>query len=137
MENNALETLIDLIDKKNFEDTVDVSIEISLFEYGIIRKKSDGFTLLCTADSTRPFSFGVTTIQDDDIRNAIQEMEEGFYSYIDTNKDEYIQLFNEAVKNNKNLTSFIQDIRQYDDRLTYDICLHHTADEMINILNHN
>lgn len=134
--NEGIEKLIELLEEKNFIGT-DISLEESLLYYGMVVRKIDGFTILCTADNDRTYLFGVTTISTNDIKNAIEEMEEGFYNFIGIPKEQYINDLKIDIKNNNDLAVFIQDIRQYNDRLTYDIYYTLTADELINILNHN
>lgn len=131
-----IEKLISLLGSKGFEG-IDASIEESLLGYSIVRRELDGRTIICFTNESGLYSFGITTIQINDIRDAIKEMSNGFYSFIGSNPLTYIQKFELDVEQKNNLTMYIYDIKNYDDRLTYDICCMMTTDEIINILNHN
>ena len=62
-------------------------------------------------------------------------MKNGFFEWIGSTADEYINQFNNDVKSN--LVRYIYDIRVYEDRLTHDVYLTLTADEIISILTSN
>jgi len=132
--NKSEERLIELLEEKNFKG-MDASIEESLFCYGIVRREKDGFTILCIGDESAPYKFGVTTIEVNDIKEAIKEMKNGFFEWVGSTADEYINQFNNDVKSN--LVRYIYDIRVYEDRLTHDVYLTLTADEIISILTSN
>jgi hypothetical protein len=101
-------------DYDEYEDRVDVTIEISLIEYGIIRNPEDGDTLFYK-DNPEPndddriqlYRCDVTL---DEVKEYLEDhATDGFFSFIGSNREEEI---NEL--DNDCLAHIIHSINQYD-----------------------
>jgi len=101
------EELIEILEKKDFIG-VDASLEISLFEYGIVYRKKDGLSIRYQNDV-----YDYNFIENEELLEIINDIEQGFFDWLGIEKEEYIQWFNTC--NNK--SHCIRDIFQYCDRL--------------------
>ena len=104
----------------NYTDMPDVSFDISLFEYGIIRNPKTKNTIFCLTanykDSGYKFEeheFVNYEITLQEVIEDLNDMPEGFFSFIGSN-------LNMELENleNDNLSNIIQSINQYDGRYT-------------------
>lgn len=98
--------------KKGFTDGIDGSPEITLYEYGIIRRPSDGLTIFgfpSDDDHIDDYDkFDCTNISLEDVKEALEDTSDGFWSSIGNNKDEYINNLN-----NNYLSDAIFSLNQY------------------------
>lgn len=130
------ERLIELLEEKNFKG-IDASIEESLFCYGLLWSKEDGFTIICSGNKEPPYSYGVTTIKPCQILEAIEEQKEGFFKFLEIEKNEYIENLKDDIKENRNLSHYIYSVRQYNDLLTDDIYYTMPIDYILKIIENN
>lgn len=120
-EDNSLEGIIDAqlkadgLSKTDFTDKVDVNFYISLLEYGVVRNPQDGMTLLGSKvgedefGNPRFINYDYNYISVDDVKEALSDIEEGFWSYIGEENPE--QVLN--TLDNNNLSYWIMSINQY------------------------
>jgi len=108
---------------------IDASIEESLLCYGIVRK--DETVILYNED----LGYNHIDISIDDIKDALSNMDDEFYDYIDTKKEEYNKLF----ENEHGINNIIFDIKNYKDLLTETLYYKKwlNMDEIIEFLNNN
>jgi hypothetical protein len=105
--------LVGLLESAGFTGT-DESITESLLTYGLVYRESDGLTLLCTnpdckdeVEDLDDILFQFESISRDDIQNAIDEQENGFFDCLGTPKEEY-------TLDSIPLVRAISDILQYE-----------------------
>jgi len=97
-----------------YTDTMDVNFNISLHEYGIVRNPTTGDTVFCLNPSDnyemdeQEYNYNSNTISFDDVKDAINEASDGYFSYIGCEKHEAIERLN-----NNFLTSDIFSLNQY------------------------
>jgi hypothetical protein len=108
-----VEEFIEENDLSDFHDRCDVSIEIALGEYGFIRNPSnDEVYYLYTwygGENGREYFIKKTTITLEEVREYLEESDEGFFDYIGQTKEDCL---NEL--HNNYLSNFIQPGNQYD-----------------------
>lgn len=80
--------------EEDYTDRVDANFDISLFEYGIVRNPKDNSVIFGESPNGdtglyEDYSFG--TISYEDVKDAIEEMEDGFFEFIDTPKEELLK----------------------------------------------
>ena len=97
--------LLDQLEEKGYKDRVDVSMDISLFEYGIIRNPKTE-RVIYYHDSVKRYDW--TSISVSDVKEALEEVGEGFYSFIGSNKEDEMKNLD-----NDNLTTIIMSLNQY------------------------
>jgi len=111
------EEKMDLVTKHlaehGFTDGVDASIDISLFEYGLLRKPDDGTTIFYGGDiydaDGPPDQFAFSTLTFDDVYETVRDdMEIGFFDMIGITKKELL-----GNLDNDSLALTIQDINSY------------------------
>jgi hypothetical protein len=111
--------IIEWLNNNGFTDRVDIDAEISLFEYGIIRNPSTGRTIFALTDGIQVIGIDWSDISIEDVREALEEIESGFYDFIGSTKEEVLKNLN-----NDYLTNEINTIRGYGshwDYLDYDL----------------
>lgn len=120
-EDNSLEGIIDAqlkadgLSKTDFTDKVDVNFYISLLEYGVVRNPQDGMTLLGSKvgedefGNPRFINYDYNYISVDDVKEALSDIAEGFWSFIGEENPE--QVLN--TLDNNNLSYWIMSINQY------------------------
>lgn len=108
---------------------IDASIEESLLYYGMVRK--DETVILYNED----LGYNHTDISIDDIKEALSNMDNEFYDYIDSCKEEYNKLF----ESEHGINNIIFDIRSYKDLLTETLYFKQwlNIDEIIQFLENN
>jgi hypothetical protein len=96
-------------------DRVDVTLEISLNEYGLVRNPNDNDTIFClnpTDDYMHPpeheYEYRHVDISLDDVREALEEASEGFFSFIGSSRSNEI-----STLNNESLTHHIMSLNMY------------------------
>lgn len=91
-----LNHLIELLETLSFIGT-DASLEESLTEYSIVYREPDGYTILYSnvnySDDTADMMFCTLFITRSDVLESLQDIKEGFYSFIGTDRKEYIEGF--------------------------------------------
>ena len=102
---------------------IDASIEESLFRYNTLYNPNTNDAILHLSDDV----FNMSFIDKDDVVDAINSMEDGFFSFIGTKKANYIQY---AV-DSSNLATFIQDINQYSGLFRIDRSFDLSIDDLI------
>jgi len=106
---------------------IDINIEKSLYCYGMVRKDD----IVIVYNEEKDFNYKDITIND--VKDALEEMDDHFYDYLGTTKDEYNNTYY------KNITHIIYDIINYKNYLTEDLYYKrwYTIDEMIQFINNN
>ena len=101
----------------NYTDTVDVSIEISLFEYGIIRDPITTECLFCNPvddwnmeDDDNSIHLIRNDVSIQDVKDyLIEDASKGFFTYIGSDLETELERLD-----NSYLAHIIQSINQYD-----------------------
>jgi hypothetical protein len=101
-----------------YTDRVDVNWEISLYEYGLIRNPRTNKTIYCLNTYDLDASWGKdlktephlvsTFISLQDVKEALENLDNGFFSFIGETKENVISNIT-----NEYLTSYIQSIDAY------------------------
>ena len=123
--NETQEKIIKELEKNGYTDGVDISIEISFFEYGIIRNPKTNKVLYrslrpyCLTDGVDIFGYDWTNVEINDVIEALEEIENGFYDYIGSDKETELKHLD-----NEDLSYIISSINNYNgyfnDSLYYD-----------------
>ena len=108
-------TYFQKFDLNSYDDRVDVSPEISLFEYHVIRQSKTGKTLLWhpTLENKKVEKSGyvsITYISLKDVIFAINSIDIGYFEFIGGNKSLVLK---ELSENAHHLSNFIQSINQW------------------------
>lgn len=100
------------INDTEYTDRVDVSFEISLGDYGIVRNpKTDEVIYGSAANDEGGYgAFDTTYISLEDVREVLEDIEDGFFDYIDSNRETELNNLD-----NNNLASIIYSINSYGD----------------------
>jgi len=100
----------------NYTDRVDVTIEISLFEYGILRDPKDDACIFCNflcneePDDDHEIQLNHTWVSLTDVRDyLIDESSKGFFDYIGSDLETELDNLD-----NDNLAFIINSINSYD-----------------------
>lgn len=122
MEESKQMELAQKLQKAGFSDAVDVSPEISLFEYGIIRNPKTEETILTYPsyvweEMEKEIMFDSFTISLEEVKETLEEMEKGFFDFIGSYKEREIKNLN-----NEYLTNMIQSIRDYNGTFPFSPC---------------
>jgi len=127
--------LIGLLEKLGYCG-IDASIEESLYFYGMVIKYDIDErylnTIICNQDENN-FLFDFTDISKDDVREAIDDMKDGFFSYVGLSKEEYIKQFN----SHDSYIIFAYDIQQYNGYIFDECCCYYqelTEKEIVKVL---
>ena len=109
METNR-ERLLELLEAKGYTDTVDASLEISLYEYGIARNPKTGDVVYCQnpenwGDDKIPPSFDWTSARVKEVKEEVKQLRDGFFEFVGTPKKEYLKWIRNA-----NLSNVLQDV---------------------------
>ena len=102
--------------EKQLTDRVDVTFEISLYEYGIARDPSDGYVVYTypkqetslDSDDPKDFHWDYTIVSLEDVIEALLEIEDGYFDFVGMTKVEIL-----ASLDNKFLAHEISSINQY------------------------
>lgn len=100
------------INDKHYNDRVDVTFDISLYEYGIVRNSNTDKTIigLNVDDIGNYTDFNWTYITLEEVREHLKEIDDNYFSYIGVdNKNLHI-----LNLDNANLAHEIHSINQYD-----------------------
>ena len=102
-------------DLNSYDDRMDTSPEISLFEYHIIRQSKTGKTLFWhpTLENEKIEKSGYTSISyvhKQDIKDALDKISEEFYNFIGSNEDKIIT---EIENYPEKLANIIHSINQW------------------------
>ena len=102
-------------DLNSFDDRIDSSPEISLFEYGILRQSKTGKTLLWnkTLENEKVEKSGyvsITHITLGDVISALKGMDIAFFKFIDSTHEKEIKKLEES---SFNLSYIIYSINQW------------------------
>jgi len=95
---------------ESFTDRSDANAEVSLFEQGMIRNPKTGLTLLCLPnwDNDDNSSINYTYIELTDVKEELEEIEEGFFEFIGSTRQEEIDRLS-----NDYLVSIAESINAY------------------------
>jgi len=98
---------------KAYTDRVDVTLDISLHEYGIVRNPKTNRTIFCTNPSDDPFNkvpyeYLIDFIDMDTVIEALQEVEQGCFDFIGSDRQAEIDQLD-----NNYLTHHIMSLNQY------------------------
>jgi len=99
------------VNEKYYNDTVDMSFDISLYEYGIVRSAKTNKTIIGINgnDYGEYIDFNWTYITLQDVKEVLKDIEDSFFSFTGIeNKEEYINNLD-----NENLAHDIRSINQY------------------------
>lgn len=98
------------LNEEEYTDRVDVDFDISLYEYGVVRNPQNDQTLIGIKPSNDGLytDYAVTYISLDDIKEVIENMEDGFFNYIDQPKEEILEILN-----NDHIAPYIQYVDSY------------------------
>ena len=91
--------------ENKFTDRVDVDLQISLFEYGIVRNPENDQTILKITEK----EFLVTDISIGEVKEALERAEKGFFQYIGSDLQTELKRLH-----NDNLAHIINSINQYE-----------------------
>ena len=101
--------------RAGFTDGVDVSPEISLLEYGILRNPATNKVVFCVHLSDENYHFDTSTISYEDILEALEGISDKFYDMLGVSVEEYKGWL---TKSPKHLSSLINDINMYNGYFT-------------------
>ena len=98
------------LNQEEFTDRVDADFDTSLYEYGVVRNPKNDMTLIGRnpGDDGLYTDYAVMYISIEDVKEVLEEMEEGFYSFIGEPKEEVL-----ARLSNDLLAINIMDINMY------------------------
>ena len=100
---------------KNFTDRVDVTLDISLHEYGIVRNPKTNKTIFCdnvTSDfppKGYEYTYTIDFINVDEVAGALMDMDDGYFSFIGSDLDTELDSLN-----NDCLAHHIMSMNMYD-----------------------
>lgn len=101
---------------KTHTDRVDVSFDISLFEYGVIRNSNTDETIFCATAGYIDAGIEIHEheilthhITIDDVREVLKDIGSGYFTSIGSTRKHELELLD-----NKYLSIHIQSIQQYD-----------------------
>jgi hypothetical protein len=84
---DKMSKLAETLDKAGFSDRTDVSAEVSLLEYGLMRNPTTNRVIYAMpADVSNSPCFDWTIIDLDDVKEFLDEAPKGFYDFIGSNK---------------------------------------------------
>lgn len=119
--------LISILEKLGFIG-IDASLEESLIAYGMIYRHSDGYTIFCinpdSPDDIDSYRFDWNYISIDDVKDALEHMKEGFFSFIDESKAD-------IEVNQDTIISLISSINPWNSWFTGNFMFTDTIDDMI------
>ena len=122
-----VDRLCELLESLGYKGT-DASTEESIIEYGLVCNPSkDGSSYHCILSLDNGEKFDHTDISLDDIQDAINDMENGFFDFIDTKREDY-------TLDKVSIPMIIQDIRQYNGVLTDTLDYDCSIDDIITML---
>jgi hypothetical protein len=115
------EVVKDIEDGKydQYSDRVDVSIEISLCEYGILRNPETGETILCLnptndfPDDDYDMVFRTINVTKEEVLEDLDDAEQGFFAFIGSKRADA----KKALQNDF-LTGIVSSLNQWDGRYT-------------------
>ena len=98
---------------KGFTDRVDVTFEISLLEYGIIRNPKTCETVFChnsyqTPEDLKDADLDCQIITVDEVRDVLESQGDGFFSFIGSDKETEINSLD-----NNHLANIISSLDSY------------------------
>lgn len=133
--------LVTLLEDANFDDGTDISVYISLFDCGFIRRKLDGLTLFCFYPDDENISFCLMTLNHEEIINYLEyhfekfrdEKDKGFFEFVGYEPVDYL-IFFEDCKSDNLFGSIISDLKTYG-YISDDIIYSLTIDDVIQRLN--
>lgn len=103
-----LDKIIKVLERKGFTDTVDVDTAVSLCEYGIARNPKTGLVIYAFQKENGTFAFDWTRADIDDVKEALSEMREGFWSFIGSSLENEL-----SGLNNDYLSSIIMSMNNW------------------------
>lgn len=108
---------------------VDANIEESIIYYGVVCQLSKGYpnNYHCILSLDNGETFDHTYISLDDIQSAIDDMEDGFFDFVDTRREAY-------TLDKISIPMIILDIRLYNGILTDTLAFDSDIDDIINML---
>lgn len=123
------EQLVELLEEEGFTDGLDASTEISLFDYGEIRRPSDNLVIYCRAWlgtddwDKEEFRFDWSEVTEEEVRDYVEhDAREGFFEFVSITRESYLR----SILNDR-LSDDIHIINQYDgyfsETLTWDYTL--------------
>lgn len=120
MKNHEIESILET----QYTDRIDVNMEISLLEYGIIRNPTTNRVIFARpkndqsieSDNYNDYLYDYTDYTTDDLLSDITDQDQGFFSYIGIDKRSYIRMIHEA---DNQITVFIQDLYSYSNPFDY------------------
>lgn len=121
--------LVDLLEKYGYNG-IDASIEESLYQYGLVYNPTTNHAIISSVSGDK---FDHTYIDCHDIKDALERMEDGFYSFVgDERRQSYFQSLEEA--DDVSLVHYIQDIIIYSSYFTWNLVYNMTIDDIITLL---
>lgn len=98
--------------EKAYSDRMDVSLDISLYEYGVIRNPKSNRTILGIGTNIHGeyIEFDFTYIGMEEVKSHLEEIEDSFFSFVGADSKE--QYINEL--DNECLSHTIHSINMYD-----------------------
>ena len=128
---NKLIELTELLEKKGYFDGVDVSTDISLYDYGLIRNKDTNSVVFCISPEMGypDFKFDITTVSKEEIENDLKEIEAGYFSFIGSTLEQELQYIE-----NGHIANTIQSINMYNGLYDQSCSWNLDIDDIINIV---
>lgn len=127
-----VDMLCDMLEQLGYEG-LDVNLKISLLEYRLVYNESTSHCVLCRNDKALDevsdddsILFDTCYISKSDITEALDTMDNGFYDYVGSTRDEY--------KAQCSLVRALYDIINYNDLLTPDLEYSMTINDVIHII---
>lgn len=102
------ERIIELLDAKGYTDKVDVSTEISFFEYGIIRNPKTGHVIYSMEDEDGNRYYDYTFVDMDEVEEDLKEIDDGFFDFIGSDLNTVL-----TGLDNNYLTDIIRSMNDY------------------------
>jgi len=128
-EEEKREKLIELLEDKGYTDGTDVDTETALLEYGLIRNPKDDHVIyaLVVGEEVKGFDTGWVSLND--VKEYLEEAEEGFYSFIGGSKEGELEYLS-----NEHLSTIISDINGYDGWFSGELTYREDIDDIIETL---
>ena len=116
---------------------VDVNLEISLFEYYLAYNPNTNILIQAVpiniddfnndeAKNINQYKFDSMTVDEEEIKESLEEIDDGFFDCVGTTKEDYYKMF----KNSQSLVYIIQDLNSYNGKFNesflyeYSLCEH-------------
>jgi len=128
-EEEKIEKLIEILDDKGYTDGTDVDTETALFEYGLIRNPKDDHVIYALVVDEEAKGFDTGWVSLDDAREYLEDVEEDFYSFIGSSKEEELKWLS-----NENVSSTINSANMYNGYFSGTLIYRKDIDDIIEML---